>query len=61
MKATSNYGYSEIFESLDACDISKELWSELQKQLEGGVKNLKNNRALCITKYFIFKATEPSL
>ncbi|KAI3758655.1 hypothetical protein L6452_06224 [Arctium lappa] len=39
-------------------------WSEeekaqhelLEKQLEGGAKTLKNNRALCINEYFAFKA-----
>ncbi|KAJ9561186.1 hypothetical protein OSB04_006346 [Centaurea solstitialis] len=35
---------NDIFESLDSCETSKELWVELQKQLEGGAKTLKNNR-----------------
>ena len=34
------------------------MWIELQKQLEGGAKTLKNNTALCINEYFAFKALE---
>ena len=49
---------SEIFESLDSYDTSKDLWTELQKQLEGGAKTLKNNRALCINEYSEFQALE---
>ena len=37
---------NDIFTSLDHCSTSKELWSELLKQLEGGVTTLKNNRTL---------------
>ncbi|KAI3746818.1 hypothetical protein L6452_09259 [Arctium lappa] len=47
---------NDIFQALDSCEISKDLWLELKKQLEGGAKNLKNNRALCINEYFSFKA-----
>ena len=49
---------NEIFKSLDSRNTSKEVWSELHKQLEGGAKILKNNRALCINDYFAFKALE---
>ncbi|KAJ9550466.1 hypothetical protein OSB04_014511 [Centaurea solstitialis] len=49
---------NDIFESLDSCETSKELWAELQKQHEGGTKTLKNNRALCINEYHAFKALE---
>jgi len=48
----------DIFELLDAYDTSKDLWAELQRQLEGGAKQLRNNRALCINEYFAFKALE---
>ncbi|KAI3692973.1 hypothetical protein L6452_32799 [Arctium lappa] len=47
---------NDIFQSLDSCETSKDLWLELEKQLEGGAKTLKNNRALCINEYFAFKA-----
>ncbi|KAI3701961.1 hypothetical protein L6452_27481 [Arctium lappa] len=47
---------NDIFQSLDFCETSKDLWLELEKQLEGGAKTLKNNRALCINEYFAFKA-----
>ncbi|KAI3685588.1 hypothetical protein L6452_34837 [Arctium lappa] len=47
---------NDIFQSLDSCETSKDLWLELEKQLEGGAKILKNNRALCINEYFAFKA-----
>ncbi|KAJ9542267.1 hypothetical protein OSB04_028773 [Centaurea solstitialis] len=49
---------SDIFMSLDHCDSSKELWSELLRQLEGGVASLKNNRTMCINEYHEFKAVE---
>ena len=49
---------NDIFELLDACETSKDLWAELQRQLEGGAKQLRNNRALCINEYFAFKAVE---
>ena len=49
---------NDIFTSLDHCSTSKELWSELLKQLEGGVTTLKNNRTLCINEYHEFKAKE---
>ena len=49
---------NDIFELLDACDTSKDLWAELQRQLERGVKQLRNNKALCINEYFAFKALE---
>ncbi|KAI3770174.1 hypothetical protein L6452_01297 [Arctium lappa] len=47
---------NDIFQSLDSCETSKDLWLELEKQLEGGAKTLKNSRALCINEYFAFKA-----
>ncbi|KAI3729859.1 hypothetical protein L6452_18530 [Arctium lappa] len=47
---------NDIFQSLESCETSKDLWLELEKQLEGGAKTLKNNRALCINEYFAFKA-----
>ena len=37
---------NDIFELLDACETSKDLWAELQRQLEGGAKQLRNNRRL---------------
>ncbi|KAJ9539138.1 hypothetical protein OSB04_031871 [Centaurea solstitialis] len=43
---------------LDSCETSMELWVELQKQLEGGLKTLKNNRTICINEYHDFKALE---
>jgi hypothetical protein len=49
---------NEIFESLDHCETSVELWAELQRQIEGGLKTLKNNRAICINEYHDFKAKE---
>ncbi|KAJ9541984.1 hypothetical protein OSB04_028490 [Centaurea solstitialis] len=49
---------NDIFMSLDHCDSSKELWSELLRQLEGGVASLKNNRTMCINEYHEFKAVE---
>ena len=49
---------NDIFEPLDSYDTSKDLWSELQKQLESSAKQLRNNRALCINEYFAFKAIE---
>ena len=49
---------NDIFELLDSCDTSKDLWSELQRQLEGGAKQLRNNKALCINEHFAFKALE---
>jgi len=47
-----------FFELLDACDTSNDLWAELQSQLEGDAKQLRNNRALCINEYFAFKSLE---
>ncbi|KAI3692956.1 hypothetical protein L6452_32781 [Arctium lappa] len=47
---------NDIFQSLDSCKTSKDLWLELEKQLEGGAKTQKNNRALCINEYYAFKA-----
>ncbi|KAI3667080.1 hypothetical protein L6452_42124 [Arctium lappa] len=47
---------NDIFQTLDSCETSKDLWLELEKQLEGGAKTLKNNRALFINEYFAFKA-----
>ncbi|KAJ9544897.1 hypothetical protein OSB04_024604 [Centaurea solstitialis] len=35
---------NEIFESLDHCNTSMELWLEIQRQIEEGVKTVKNNR-----------------
>ncbi|KAJ9561515.1 hypothetical protein OSB04_006675 [Centaurea solstitialis] len=49
---------NDIFNSLDHCNTSKELWSELLKKLEGGVKTLKNNRIMCISEFHEFKAKE---
>ena len=49
---------NDIFTSMDHCTTSKELWSELLRQLEGGVTTLKNNRTLCINEYHVFKAKE---
>ncbi|KAI3665056.1 hypothetical protein L6452_43673 [Arctium lappa] len=47
---------NDIFQSLDSCETSKDLWLELEKHLEGGAKTFKNNKALCINEYFAFKA-----
>ncbi|KAJ9547442.1 hypothetical protein OSB04_019985 [Centaurea solstitialis] len=49
---------NDIFESLDSCETSMELWAELLRQLEGRLKTLKNNRAICINEYHDFKALE---
>src|SRR5581483_11826780 len=49
---------NDIFMSLDHCDTSKELWSELLRQLEGGVASLKNNRTMRINEYHEFKGKE---
>ncbi|KAJ9541520.1 hypothetical protein OSB04_028026 [Centaurea solstitialis] len=49
---------NDIFESLDHCETSMELWCEIQKQLEGGIKTLKNNKTVCINEYHDFKAKE---
>ena len=42
----------DIFKLLDSCDTSKDLCSELQRQIECGAKQLRNNKALCINEYF---------
>ena len=47
---------NDIFELPGSCDTLKDLWSELQRQLEGGAKQLRNNKALCINEHFAFKA-----
>ena len=49
---------NEIFELLDACETSKDLWAKLERPFEGGAKLLRKNRALCINEYFSFKAME---
>ena len=49
---------NDIFELLDACETSNDLCAELQRELEGGAKQLRNNRTLCINEYFAFKASE---
>ncbi|KAJ9541284.1 hypothetical protein OSB04_027790 [Centaurea solstitialis] len=49
---------NDIFESLDHCENSMNLWKELQKQLEGGVKAQKNNRTMCINEYHEFRAKD---
>ncbi|KAJ9561320.1 LOW QUALITY PROTEIN: hypothetical protein OSB04_006480 [Centaurea solstitialis] len=49
---------NDIFESLDNCENSMNLWKELQKQLEGGVKAQKNNRTVCINEYHEFRAKD---
>ncbi|KAJ9553355.1 hypothetical protein OSB04_017400 [Centaurea solstitialis] len=52
---------NDIFESLDHCQTSMELWAELLRQVEGGVKTMKNNRTLCIDEYHDFKAKDGEL
>ncbi|KAJ9566531.1 hypothetical protein OSB04_002497 [Centaurea solstitialis] len=47
---------NDIFMSLDHCDTAKDLWSELLRQLEGGIASLKNNKTMCINEYHEFKA-----
>ncbi|KAJ9562008.1 hypothetical protein OSB04_007168 [Centaurea solstitialis] len=49
---------TDIFMSLDHCHTSKELWSQLLRQLEGGIASLKNNRTMCTNEYHEFKAKE---
>ncbi|KAJ9553058.1 hypothetical protein OSB04_017103 [Centaurea solstitialis] len=48
----------DIFKSVDHCYLSKDIWAELERQIEGGRKTLKNNRAVCINEYHTFKALE---
>ncbi|KAJ9566455.1 hypothetical protein OSB04_002421 [Centaurea solstitialis] len=48
----------EIFKSVDHCYLSKDIWAELERQIEGGRKTLKNNRAFYINEYHTFKALE---
>ncbi|KAJ9557841.1 hypothetical protein OSB04_012455 [Centaurea solstitialis] len=49
---------NDIFEYLDHRGTSMGLWAELLKQLEGGVKTLKNYRTVCINEYNEFMAKE---
>ncbi|KAJ9546665.1 hypothetical protein OSB04_019208 [Centaurea solstitialis] len=48
----------DIFKSVDHCYMSKDIWAELERKIEGGRKTLKNNRAVCINEYHTFKALE---
>ena len=48
----------EIFKNIDHCHLAMDIWAELEKQIEGGTKTLKNNRASCIDEYHSFKAKE---
>ncbi|KAJ9552842.1 hypothetical protein OSB04_016887 [Centaurea solstitialis] len=48
----------EIFNSVDHCYLSKDIWAELERQTERGRKTLKNNKAFCINEYHTFKALE---
>ena len=48
----------EIFKNIDHCHLAMDIWAELEKQIEGGTKTLKNNRAICIDEYHSFKAKE---
>ncbi|KAJ9535243.1 hypothetical protein OSB04_un001666 [Centaurea solstitialis] len=52
---------NDIFESLDHCETSMELWAELLRQVDGGAKTMKNNRTLCIDEYHDFKAKDGEL
>ncbi|KAJ9544978.1 hypothetical protein OSB04_024685 [Centaurea solstitialis] len=45
----------EIFKYIDHCHLSMDIWAELEKQIEGGRKTLKNNQAICIDEYHSFK------
>ncbi|KAJ9566557.1 hypothetical protein OSB04_002523 [Centaurea solstitialis] len=48
----------DIFTSVDHCYLSKDIWEELERQIEGGRKTLENNKAVCINEYHSFKALE---
>ncbi|KAJ9547258.1 hypothetical protein OSB04_019801 [Centaurea solstitialis] len=48
----------DIFKSVDHCYLSKDIWAELERKIEGGRKTLKNNRVVCINEYHTFKALE---
>ncbi|XP_024990678.1 uncharacterized protein LOC112524967 [Cynara cardunculus var. scolymus] len=47
---------NEIFQSLKACNSAKDLWDQLENQLEGGIKMKKNHRAQCLNEYNSFQA-----
>ncbi|XP_024964145.1 uncharacterized protein LOC112504437 [Cynara cardunculus var. scolymus] len=47
---------NEIFQSLDACESAKDLWDQLENQLEGGTKMMKNRHAQCLNEYNSFHA-----
>ncbi|KAJ9544852.1 hypothetical protein OSB04_024559 [Centaurea solstitialis] len=49
---------NDIFMCLDHCVTSKELWSELLRELEECVTSLKNNSTMCINEYHEFNAKE---
>ncbi|KAJ9539196.1 hypothetical protein OSB04_031929 [Centaurea solstitialis] len=48
----------EIFKNVDHCYLSKDIWAKLERQIEGGRKTLKNNRAFNINEYHTFKALD---
>ncbi|KAJ9547457.1 hypothetical protein OSB04_020000 [Centaurea solstitialis] len=48
----------DIFKSVDHCYLSKDIWAELERQIEGGRKTLKNNTTVCINEHHTFKALE---
>lgn len=49
---------NDIFQSLDACVTAQDLWLELEKQLEGGVKTQKNRKSQCLNEFFSFSVKQ---